>query len=211
VVVAINLVKLYSNSKGLIKEIKMQPYSTPVVQNLTQQMMSSMAPRINCGIIYDMPVLMADGSSKMIQDLKIGDILLAYSIDNFPESTDDESFLTVWTSAELTGSQQLTTVVQHLPFQNSYHVDINKGFVRTIPEHRHLIKGYGGVWRFARARDLRVGDILLDKDGSEIPITSVGIVNELLTAFSLDVESVDTFYVNGVITHNMKMFSRLRK
>lgn len=186
----------------------MQPDSKPVARNLTQQMIPSMIPLINCGIIYGMPVLMADGSSKMIQDLKVGDILLAYSIDNFPDSTDDESFLTVWTSAELTGTQQLTTVVHHMPFQNSYHVDINKGFVRSIPEHRHLIKGYGGVWRFARARDLRVGDILLDKDGTEIPITSVGIVNELLTAFSVDVESVDTFYVNGVITHNMKMFSR---
>lgn len=183
----------------------MESDSTPVVRNLTQQMNMSSLPRINCGIIYGMPVLMADGSSKMIQDVKVGDILLAYSIDNFPDSTDDESFLTVWTAAQITGSQQLTTVVHHSAFQNSYHVDINKGFVRSIPEHRHLIKGYGGVWRFARARDLRVGDILLDKDGAEITITSVGIVNELLTAFNLDVESVDTFYVNGIVTHNMKM------
>lgn len=183
----------------------MESSSTPVVRNLTQQIASAALPRITGGIIYDMPILMADGSTKKVQDLKVGDILLSYSIDNFPDTTDDESFLTVWTAGQITGSQQLTTVVHHSPFQNSYHVDINKGLVRSIPEHRHLIKGYGGVWRFARARDLRVGDILLDKDGAEITITSVGIVNEMLTAFKIDVESIDTFYVNGIVTHNMKI------
>lgn len=154
--------------------------------------------------LYDTSILMADGSTKKVQDLRVGDTLLSYSIDGAPdELLDIPSFIRTWTADQITGHQTITTVVNNLPFTTAYHVDINKGLIKTTPDHHHLIKGFDGLWRFARARDMRIGDIIRDRDGNEINITSIAMVNEMLTAYTLDVEECDMYYANGILTHNV--------
>ena len=61
---------------------------------------------------------------------------------------------------------------------------------------------------FVQSSELLVGDILLDGELKEIAITSV--VNEKIAegksvnVYLIDVETIDLFIANNIITHNKK-------
>jgi hypothetical protein len=83
-------------------------------------------------------------------------------------------------------------------------VDINNGLVKTTEDHMHVVKR-DGVWRLLKASTLVLGDILYHLTQGEITITSlVHDMTTRYTVYSLDVEPNDTFFVNGILTHNEK-------
>lgn len=153
-------------------------------------------------LLSDMTVTMADGSSKLIQDVQVGDVLMSYDIDGLPLASDNPSILNTWSSLSLTGSPSITTVMSIKPFVINSYVVINDN-IKTSPEHRHLVKT-GSTWSFKRAIDVVVGDVFMTEAGVEQTITDVHVVNNSETVYKMDVENLDVFYANGVLTHNAK-------
>jgi len=51
---------------------------------------------------------------------------------------------------------------------------------------------------------LKVGDYFLDKDNNEVEVTSVDVDNNNYTVYKLDVEDLDVYYAEGILTHNNK-------
>ena len=45
----------------------------------------------------------------------------------------------------------------------------------------------------------------LESDGHEVIITSIETQNSSVTVYKLDVENLDIFYANGILTHNQKI------
>lgn len=156
-------------------------------------------------LLSDMTVTMADGSSKLIQDVQVGDVLMSYDIDGLPLASDNPSILNTWSSLSLTGSPSITTVMSIKPFVINSYVVINDN-IKTSPEHRHLVKT-GSTWSFKRAIDVVVGDVFMTEAGVEQTITDVHVVNNSETVYKMDVENLDVFYANGVLTHNAKQLN----
>jgi hypothetical protein len=83
-------------------------------------------------------------------------------------------------------------------------IDINNGLLKTTAEHMHIFKR-DGVWISRAASALQVGDKLYHISGIEIEITT--LVEDSTTpyvVYKLDTEPNDTFFANGILTHNKK-------
>ena len=154
-------------------------------------------------LLHGMTVTMADGSSKLIQDVQVGDALLSYDIDGLPLASDDPAILNSWSSLSLTGSPSTATVVSIKPVVSTSYVVINHN-IKTSPEHMHLVKT-GPTWHFKRADEVVSGDVFMTEAGVEQTITDVYAVNNPETVYKMDVENLDVFYANGVLTHNLKV------
>ena len=83
-------------------------------------------------------------------------------------------------------------------------VNINDGQLRTTMGHIHIIKR-DGEWQARTADQLEIGDVMFKLDYGEFLIESLEMdeVNQY-TVYKLDVEPNDTFFANGILTHNKK-------
>jgi hypothetical protein len=124
------------------------------------------------------PVLLADGSSKAIEDISVGDLLLS----GHPRSV----------GVEATRVRRVFTGLA------SSYLLVNQCL---------RVTGTHPVWRkggWAAAADLRVGDELQDVYGKPVPIHSVEHVARIASIYNLEVEARNhTFFANGILVHNM--------
>ena len=83
-------------------------------------------------------------------------------------------------------------------------VSINNDQLRTTMAHIHIIKR-DGMWQAKLAEHLEIGDVMFKMNYGEFLIESLEIdeVNQY-TVYKLDVEANDTFFANGILTHNNK-------
>jgi len=147
-------------------------------------------------------ILMSDGSTRLIDELKVNDVLLSYDINGLPLNSDDNDVLNTWTSKDITGSKSVATITSITPKRVNTIIIINN-LLKTTPEHRHLIKS-NDLWSFKRAHQVKVGDYILDVDNNEIIVDSVVEVQVNTTVYSMNVEDLDVFYAEGILTHNRK-------
>ena len=84
-------------------------------------------------------------------------------------------------------------------------VDINSGSLLITQDHCQIFKR-SGSWIARRAEEIRVGDYLLGIDGVEVEVTSV-VVDDITPyeVVKVDTEPMDVFWVNGLLTHNIKI------
>ena len=155
--------------------------------------------------LYDSEVLMADGTTKTIQDIAVGDILLAPVIPTYPNGEDVSKWYpsSVWsteTSSGITYEPTTVTVVTHHT-EGSYYNFNNK---YEITGDHFMFAKKGHMWQFERGENLSVGDYFMDKDNNEIEITSIVVINEPASVVDLTVFPNALFVANGVLTHNVK-------
>jgi hypothetical protein len=147
-------------------------------------------------------ITLADGSQVLIETLQVGNVLKSFAIDTLPLYSDDDTVLTTWNIENLTGSQSTATIVSIRPIQVTEIIVINN-LLKTTPNHKHLVK-HEGVWSFASAYNVVVGDIMVDINNNEFEITSVELQEVETIVYKMDVESLDVFYAENVLTHNLK-------
>ena len=147
-------------------------------------------------------VTLHDGTQVAIETLQVNDLLLSFAIDGLPLYSDDETVLNTWSSNLITGSQSTANIVSIEPILVDSVISIN-GLITSTPEHRHLIKT-NNVWSFKRTSDIVIGDSMLDINNDEILITSIETSNSSVTVYKLNVETLDVFYANNILTHNIK-------
>lgn len=147
-------------------------------------------------------ITLANGSQVLIETLQVGNVLKSFAIDTLPLYSDDDTVLTTWNTINLTGSQSTATIVSIRPIQVTEIIVINN-LLKTTPNHKHLVK-HEGVWSFASAYKVVVGDIMIDVNNNEFEITSVEVQEVEKTVYKMDVETLDVFYAENVLTHNIK-------
>jgi len=131
-------------------------------------------------------VLMADGSYKNIEDVKIGDLVLSY--DEVSKGTKEGRVSEAFhhSSAEMP----------------DYYIIINKD-LKVTPNHRFYSAG-----KWVYAGDLKIGDKLYSQDKSDYYIYSLKMVYSKEPCFDLEIEKYHTYFVSmvndgvDVLVHN---------
>lgn len=167
--------------------------------------------QLNCGqtgggggcFISGTTITMSDGSIKLIEELVVGDSLLSYDILGLPLYSDEPSILDTWVDLDIQGQVSEASIVSITPLEVTEIVVIND-LLKTTPNHRHLTKR-GDYWSFKRADEVIVGDVMLDINNNEIEILTTDIQIIDITVYNMNVESLDVFYANGILTHNYKL------
>jgi hypothetical protein len=156
---------------------------------------------IEC-IVEGSLVQLSTSYAKAVEELVIGQPLLTMDGGmNVDTSAAMHAFRANEMNGDLSNDDTLTGIRK---FTVQGIVDINNGLVKTTEDHIHVVKR-DGVWRLLKASALVLGDILYHLTQGEITITSlVDDMDTQYTVYSLDVEPNDTFFVNGILTHNRK-------
>jgi len=161
----------------------------------------------------DTPISLPDGITVPIEDLFVGQDVMAMSVPTMPLDFDDEDTWKEWETDTLDGAEQVTATVKEIYFDwyKDYYL-INKR-IKTTFEHPFLIKR-DGKYKFVITLDLQVGDEFVTnrqwlipeaKDGALVfeKITSIERIHEELETVNINCEPHDVYFAGGVLAHNV--------
>lgn len=137
----------------------------------------------------------------LIEDLfKGNDILSMDCIFN----TDDISSLKKLSVDVLNGDKVINQVFSNRRAYAKGVALINKGKWKVTNDHMHIIKR-DGLWISRSTIELEVGDVYYGIDSIETEITDIVFDDtNIYEVYKLDVEPMDVYFANGILTHNMK-------
>ena len=155
-------------------------------------------------ILVDTPVTLQDGSTIEAGDITEGLILQGYSFSGLGEDSDGDFYS--WSSEEKGESAEDVEVVNVVfSFADAYY-NINNGEIKATQDHPMLVKdSFDGLYRFKKIGHITTNDKLVRKiDGElvETDITSIETIDETVEIVTIDVETQDTYLINGYVTHN---------
>jgi len=130
----------------------------------------------------DTLITMENGEKKLIKELKIGEKVLSFN-----------HILSLQTEDNL--SSEVENIFKG---KSSSILDINNK-LRITDSHLVLSNG-----NWCRAKDLKIGDLLYDENGSNIQIRKIELIEIELEIFNLFLSSRNApFFANGIIVQNM--------
>lgn len=151
-------------------------------------------------IVYGMRVELAPNRLIPIEQVYAGDVLVGLEIDGLPDTSHGDNTVHLgWYTSNL-NAHDTEVVINHRKndtYKQFYR--INNELELTLEET--LLAKRLNVWSFIRVIDLKIGDILYHKTG-EKAITSIDIIDREVRTVTLNVETSDTFYVEGYLVHN---------
>lgn len=156
-----------------------------------------------CGagcLLGDSVVEMADGTTKLLKDIRRNELVKSVSISGLSEN---ENAWVDWSDTTLDYEFNTAIVKSITPIGAHKTYSINGGLLTASETHIHLRK-HNGTWNFCKTTDLVVGDIFLNKNNQEVEIVSIIENLEKSIVYQLDVENTDLYIANGIITHNRK-------
>ncbi|HOW35276.1 MAG TPA: polymorphic toxin-type HINT domain-containing protein [Candidatus Omnitrophota bacterium] len=125
------------------------------------------------------PITMADGTQKPIENISVGDVVLAFDEETKQMKPD-----------------KVTEVFKH--DQEDTFLIVN-GHMKVTPIHRVLSKG---AW--TEIGKLKVGDTLTNTQGEDVAIQTIEVVNNKVNIYNFEVNPYHTYVADGVIVHNRK-------
>ena len=147
-------------------------------------------------IPYGTPILMSDGTYKNVEDLVAGDQVQAYNIDGLGFSEDWYG----WSTSSFSGTPYISQVMANP--KNAYtHYFLINDTLKVTNEHAVLIQR-DGLTSFEAARDIVVGDKMLNESFAWVDITSIVSKEEWVQVANPDVENVDNYFAAGYLVHN---------
>ena len=124
-------------------------------------------------------ILMSDGSTKNIEDIRVGDMVLTR------ESAQNSTLVPVRVSATF-----VHTVDDYLIINNRLFI---------TPIHKVYLNG---IWQ--TISNAKVGDVLIDASGQDVVIESISESKGSFKVYNLTTEEKHTFFANGIYVHNEK-------
>jgi len=158
------------------------------------------------------PIEMADGTTKNVEDLQIGDWILSM---NMPGQLDEDE--QNWQKCRFPDSDDFTqhsASVQDINFDFSYNYwNINNGQELITGEHEMLYRPpsssgdytYEQQWGWLYVPNMLVGGSLMDKNGNAVEITSLENIldqDEGFEVVQIDVEPLDVYFGKTFLVHN---------
>ena len=150
------------------------------------------------------PVVMADGTTKAIEDVTVGESVKSFRHSSL--SLDEDAWKT-WTTSEIAngsfGTSNVVTVTTPHEHTNYYWINYN---LKATNEHP-MLTFKDGVFKFVKVEDLVVGDNLVRENGTLEEIFAIPHLTESCITHNMDVEDDDTYVVRGgngtgYIAHN---------
>lgn len=149
-------------------------------------------------ILPTVPLTLPDGSTILMEDLKVGDKLLGRGYGDMPDST--EPSWRQWTTESDDSISGTVTVKSITKDTFPDHYVIN-GTLAITQQHEIFMKRYG-VWSWADVRYIQVGDSLMDAEGKLVTVDTLVHVKEPSVVYDIDVEELDTYIAGGYLVHN---------
>ena len=147
------------------------------------------------------PITMADGTTKNIEDVNIGDSVKAVSIDGMPLDFDDGDTWQLWSVSSSSIAMSSATVMDiYFDYYDNYYI-IN-GSLKATYEHPFFILR-DGDYHFKTTVSLQLGDKLFKTDNEFEEIESIEFVNEPLETVNMNVEDLDVYFGGGYLIHNV--------
>ncbi len=128
---------------------------------------------------YDTPVLIADGSSKAIGEITVGESVL----------TRKGEFSAELVPAVVTGVHKVTV--------GGYFVLNNN--LEVTPEHRLWVNN-----KWQTVDKIKIGDKLIDSTGAVVEISAIEWRAENVDVYNLEIEKYQTYFAGNVWVHNQK-------
>jgi hypothetical protein len=122
-------------------------------------------------------IAMADGSTKPIENIRVGDVVLSFDEISSQFKPDKVAAVADPTKAD-------------------HHLVVNGSMLLT-PTHPVRSKG-----DWVEIGNLKIGDTLTAADGSAVPIKSIEKVDGEVTVYNFTVNPYGTYIANGIIVHN---------
>lgn len=148
--------------------------------------------------VANTPVLMADGSTKPIQEVQIGDKVLATDPTTGETGSRDVTDLIAGT-----GDKELVKITVDTDGTAGDQTDV----LTSTAGHPFWVDDRG-IW--LDAKDLRPGDDLRASDGTRFEVIKTAIRSEYRNLYNFTVDGLHTYYVGsigsrGVLVHNSGM------
>lgn len=169
------------------------------LQSLTYGGASTGAECENGCTVKGTSIEMADGTTKLVEKIRVGDVLKGMKINDAPE----DDTIVGWSTNNLNLIETEVIVRGIHPIYATGVHNFNNGLIETSESHAHFIKR-GDTWSFIQSKNIQVGDFLVDKDGTSIEIVSIDVLQgeNRKVVYDINVETTDTYIANGLVTHN---------
>ena len=153
---------------------------------------------------------MADGTTKLIENLNVGEEVLSIDLPNLP---DEDLGREIWTKftmramdatelETLMSTNSSTATVESLfyDFRPGY-MSINDDEIKVTIDHEFWVF-QDGLWRWKRAQELHVDSQLYTSLGETKKIDSIEFISGDVEVIQFDVEPLDVYFAGGVLVHN---------
>ena len=156
-------------------------------------------------LIQGTKITMSDGSIKRIQNLQVGDVLKSWNIDGM---SDGEYESLLFNSNNLNYIESETSVVSLTQYKvkRIYIFEKeNQRILQSSADHKHFIFR-NGTYLFLSSELIQAGDCLIKENGDLVEIERAYelTTGSEFTVYKLDVEDLDLYIANGILTHNAK-------
>ena len=160
-------------------------YKVTMVYNLLASSATVSVTTYDCCFAPESQVLMADGNTKAVVDVEIGDKVLTYNEISGEQETNE---VTALGNVKLQDYTQITMANGDIIKMNKYHPLWTEDGWKSLTRHENM-------------PELTESDKLLTTNGEYMAIDSIETINdmELKTYYTLKVANNNNFYVNGYL------------
>jgi hypothetical protein len=150
-------------------------------------------------LVYGSNIRMADGTTKKVQDIAVGDSLQAVTDTTLDESNEDA--YKTWTATSLVNASKTTSVVKAIGVDSyTWFYRINETLHATYEHPFLILRGETYMWK--TAEDIILGDFLVTDNLVLEKVWRKQRVDEEVQTYNIDVEDADTYITENYVTHN---------
>jgi len=165
---------IYNNPRGI--QFQFSSYNTFENNNISSNDYYGLWLESAC-FLANTKILLADGSYKNIEDIKIGELVKSYD--------EEEKELRI---------SKVKKIFYHEETQG--YLIINN-LLKLTKNHPMYVNN-----NWIPAGEIKIGDLLLDKDGDYIEVTFIEEINEIVPTYNLEVSGYHNYFAEGILTHN---------
>ena len=152
------------------------------------------------------PIDMADGTTKKVEDIQVGDWILSMNMPGQLDEDEDDWRKCRFPDDDTEAFTQHSASVQDInyDFVTNYW-NINNGEEKITGDHEMLYKPVGSnTWMWNLVPNMLIGGHLMDKNGDEVLITQLENVKDEdgFEGVQIDVEPLDVYFGNTFLVHN---------
>ena len=152
------------------------------------------ASRLGNCFVAGTPVVMADGSTKPIEDVKVGDEVMSRDENDRDGEVKAKKVVQLF--------KHLATKTLALRFAGGEHIETTSG-------HPFYVEGQG----FVQAGELGIGNSIVTRAGPSVAIESIERNDESASVYNFEVEEFHTYFVgkvnDGLWVHNDSLTDRI--
>ena len=146
-------------------------------------------------------ISMANGTTKLVENLKVGDVLDSFDIKGLSDSGEWRNFKT--NVKEFKAPRSSAKIVRVIKGTYTNYQDINSGLTKITSEHPILIKRPDGEILFKQALYIDTTDMIYVNE-KWTRVISNETIHKTVKTYSIDVENEDVYIADGILCHNIE-------